>query len=540
MNIVIIGSGIAGMSAAIEAASKGINVTIISPLASERAQSVMAAGGINGVIEPEIYNDSIDSHVEDTYKGGCFIEDVESIKYLCNKAPEHIKFLESIGVVFSRDDNGNIAQRAFGGQSHRRTAYAGSSTGKQIMTGLIQKCREYEKKGIIKRVLSLHFHSALIEDGKCYGVLMVNSRKGDLIPFYADAVIIAAGGQNMLFGKTTGTQICDGYTAARLFTQGVKLRNLEFIQYHPTTIETSHKRMLITEAARGEGGRLYYEQDGKRVYFMEEMYGEKGNLMPRDVVSRCIYNCPSQVYLDITFLGEELIHNRLEEIYDLCLEYINLDVTKESIPVYPSVHFFMGGIAVNINHETNVKDLYAVGECASMYHGANRLGGNSLLAAVHSGREAALHINENVESNRVNISDKKFDEYIKCEKDKVLLRKTSKSKFPAEYILKDIASVMNKELGISREESGLKDGLEELDFLLTIIDKINFDKDVSLYDNLRLKYMIILAKAIILSALARKESRGAHYRSDYPESLEEYKKPSYATYNDGQIQVEFE
>ena len=208
----------------------------------------------------------------------------------------------------------------------------------------------------------------------------------------ADSVVMATGGQNALFGKTTGSSLCDGYAEGKLFMQGAELKNLEFIQYHPTTMETAQKKMLISEAVRGEGGRLFYEADGNRVYFMEKRFGEKGNLMPRDVVSRCMDETGRDVFLDISFLGKEEILRKLSEVYDVCLKYRGIDISKQCIPVSPSVHFFMGGIAVKNNHETNIKNLYAIGECASIYHGANRLGGNSLLAAVYSGITAAKDI----------------------------------------------------------------------------------------------------------------------------------------------------
>ena len=541
MQVVIIGSGIAGMSAAIEAAMLGHEITLLAPYGSERSQSVMAAGGINVINDNKDEGDSIESHIEDTYKGGWFIEDKEDIKALCSNAPDHLKFLENMGVVFTRDKNRNISRRAFGGQSHKRTAYSGSSTGKQIVTALIQKCREYENKGQIKRILGLTFHSAIISNGKCHGVVMMNPLSGEVFPYYGDATIIATGGQNKLFGKTTGTELCDGYVAGKLFSQGVTLRNLEFIQYHPTTIETSHKRMLITEAARGEGGRLYYIKDGKRIYFMEDKYGEKGNLMPRDIVSKCIYDCPSQVYLDITFLGKKLILERLREVYDVCMEYINLDVTKESIPVAPSVHFFMGGIAVNIEHETNIKRLYAVGECASKYHGANRLGGNSLLSAVHSGRSAARSIDVKYRdiSNKNN-DDEDFSDYIYEIQNEIAKLQNSHSKFPAVYILRDLADIMNKNLGITRCEKEIDEGIKQIDYYLDILSKIKFDSEVSLYENLRLYHMTLLAKATLLCAKSRKETRGAHIRIDYPDTQEMYKKCSYVNYINGDICISYE
>jgi succinate dehydrogenase / fumarate reductase flavoprotein subunit len=538
MKILVIGNGISGMSAAIEAASLGMEVVLAAPLQPERTQSVMAAGGINAHTGEE-NEDSAGLHAKDTIKGGCFIEPEADVLKFCEKAPENLKWLDEMGVMFNRNADNGICVRAFGGQSRKRTAYAGASTGKQIVTALTQKCLEYEIKGAIEKRQGLYFYSSLIAENRCCGALFFEPDTGRLIPVYANAVVFATGGQNKIFGKTTGSELCDGYAAGRLFTQGVLLRNLEFIQYHPTTIETDHKRMLITEASRGEGGRLYYLKDGEKVYFMEDKYGENGNLMPRDIVSREIYNCPSQVYLDISFLGEKLIHERLEEVYQLCMDYIGLDVTKEPIPVDPSIHFFMGGIRVDSDHMTNIDCLYAVGEAASKYHGANRLGGNSLMAAVHSGRTAAQAIDRKGSVlNDEMIKD--FDRYIKSEQEALDSIINSKSLFPAVYIQRNIAEIMNKDLGIVRTKSELEEGIESLDFYLKTLRSLHFDPSISVYENYRIYYMTVLAKAIMLSALEREESRGAHYRTDFPETKEEFRKCSVAEFADGEIRIRFE
>jgi len=533
MQVLIIGSGIAGLSAAIRSAELGCHVILASPYVSERAQSVMAAGGINAVLDPSREGDSIELHIEDTMKGGCFIEDEDTVRGLCTAAPDIVRWLDSIGVMFSRDPSGNIAQRAFGGQSRDRTAYAGASTGRQIVTALIQKCREYEIVGKIERHIGLNFHSAVIHGGRCCGAVFTETVSGRIVTLPADAVIMAAGGMNRLFGKTTGSSLCDGYAAGRLFTQGVRLRNLEMIQYHPTSIETPNKRMLISEAARGEGGRLYYEEGGRRVYFMEDEFGERGNLMPRDVVSRCMYRCPSQVYLDISFLGEKLIHERLQEVYDVCMDYLGLDVTKEAIPVAPSVHFFMGGIKTDDDHMTDIDGLYAAGECASKYHGANRLGGNSLLAAVYSGRKAAVACSERGEAE----GGPDIDEITARAEAEIAAAKSSDKGTAADSMLMKLSAIMNSRLGIARDEKGLRAGLAEAEELAA--EAFRYDGGLSVYENFRIKHMLILSKAMLMSALAREESRGAHYRQDCPETKDEFRSCSIAEYKDGAISISF-
>ena len=532
-HVLIIGSGLSGLTCAIELAENGIRSTLVSPYPLERAQSVMAAGGINASLGKD---DCSNQHAEDTLKSGGNIAGEKAVKGLCSNAQEIVRWLESLGVVFSRDKNGEIALRAFGGQSKNRTAYAGASTGKQIMTALIRQARKYEASELIKRQLNRHFHSALIKDGKCYGSLLYNEKERKLETVFADAVVVATGGQNLLFGKTTGSTICDGYAIAKLYEQGVRLKNLEFIQYHPTTVETPQKRMLISEAARGEGGRLYYIENGERVYFMENLYGERGNLMPRDVVAKCIYDAPSQVYLDITFLGEKIINSRLSEVKELCQKYAGIDVCKESIPVYPSVHFFMGGICVDCNHKTSIDNLFAVGECASMYHGANRLGGNSLLAAIYSGKVTARTIKD-LQKNTTCFD---FNEYVLEQEEILKERLESKSCFSAVYIRREVAKVMNDCLGITRTEEKLLDGINSIDYYISISEKLVFDADVSIYIGYSLRPMLLLARAILTSALERKETRCSHIREDYPSLNENYECSSVCDYKNGEFIVSYQ
>ena len=564
--VLIIGSGIAGMTAAISCAEKGIHAILVSPFTSERSQSVMAAGGINAALDNPGEGDSVESHIEDTLKGGCSIAGEEAVSGLCRMAPDIIRWLESLGTVFTLNREGRIDQRAFGGQSYKRTCYAGSSTGKQIVSALVMECRRYEALGLIERRTWFDFHSALIREGRCYGALLYNEAFRSLEPVYADAVIMATGGQNALFGKTTGSTQCDGYAAGRLFMQGAELKNLEFIQYHPTTLETPQKRMLISEAARGEGGRLYYVENGERVYFMEDLYGPKGNLMPRDVVSREMYKTGRDIYLDVSFLGKDVIDRRLPEVRDLCMKYRGIDITKESIPVAPSVHFFMGGLAVDERHETNIKNLYAVGECASRYHGANRLGGNSLLAAIYGGKVAAaavaeadgdteaavaeedVHAAEAGSESKVRTAgavagaearpaEVDFSEYIEVESRKLTEAMDSKSPFPVMYIRDMVAENMWKFLGIVREESVLDEGIEELNYYLSIAEKIHYDSSVLAYFNYSLVGILTLAKATLISAKERRESRGSHFRSDYPEENTAYGCASIIRYEDGAFEV---
>ena len=531
--VLIIGSGISGLICAIRCAEHGVRSVVVSPFPPERSQSVMAAGGINAVLPDHEPGDSVSCHVEDTLRGGAYIAGKKAVEGLCGNAANVMRFLKRIGTVFSVDEEGRPMRRAFGGQSHKRTCYCGSATGKLIVSALVMEARRYEAAGLIRRRLWTYFHSALIADGVCHGALLFDETTGDLEPVYADAVVMAAGGQNALFGKTTGSTLCDGYAAGRLFMQGAELKNMEFIQYHPTTLETSQKRMLISEAVRGEGGRLFYIENGKRVYFMEDKYGPGGNLMTRDVVSREMYAAGQNIWLDISFLDRKIIDQRLPEVRDLCLKYRSIDISKEPIPVAPSVHFFMGGLAVHLNHETRIRNLFAVGECASMYHGANRLGANSLLAALHSGMTAA----DEIAGRTASSGHPDFTAYTEDERKALLGKLASQSPFPAVYIRDMLAETMNSSLGIVREGSGLKQGIENIDYDISVADRIKYDASVSPYVNYSLTGILNMARAALTCALARKESRGAHYRSDYPETDPQQQFATIISHDNGQYRV---
>lgn len=512
MKVLIIGNGIAGMSAAIEAAELDDEVILVSPIQSERTQSVMAAEGINAVVDTA-EEDSVVWHANDTLESGCFLEKEEDVRNLCEKAPEHLKWLDEMGVLFDRNEDDTWKVKASGGQSRKRTVYAGDSTGKQIVTAMTQKCLEYEIKGKIEKKIGLYFYSALIRDEKCYGALFYNPESKMLIPVYADAVICATGGMNKLYGKTTGSELNDGYVTGKLFLQGVQLRNLEFIQYYPTTVQRGNKRVIISESVRSEGWRLYYKNRSHSVYFMEEKYGTEGNLMSRDLVAREIAMCPGQVYLENA---------------------------KESIPVTPAIHFFMGGIKVDGMHQTNIAGLYAVGEAASKYHGANCLGGNSLMTAVHSGRTAAHAVHE---GQGQPMCEELFVPYIEHEQEKIeRMEQMSeyRGKYSATATLRKLMKIMSYGMDLIRDGEVLQDSIYALDSSLNELRTFPIDPMVSVYENYRLYPMAVLGKATLMSAVERRESRGAHFRKDFPGEKSEFMKCSVAEFKDEKIRIYFE
>lgn len=549
--ILIIGCGLAGLSAAVKSAQSGNEVIMISPAPSERTQSVMAMGGINAALNTKGQDDSVEQHFQDTMKSGAGICCSKAVKQMTNDAPEIIKWLSDMGASFTRDEHGNVDLRYFGGQKKMRTAYAGARTGKQLVTALTAECRKYEAKGLVKRMTGWRLLSfAMTSQGACAGAVFFEEHTEEIKQIEADAVILASGGPNRVFGKTTGSLHCDGSAAGQALMQGVTLGNPEMIQYHPTTIDTPVKRMLITEAARGQGGRLYTIRDGKPWYFMEEWYPEFGALMPRDVVSRSIFKVCShmglgidgenKVYLDITFLPEDVISVKLDEVVNVCKRYLHLNPAKELIPVYPGVHYFMGGIKTDERHQTNIPRLFAAGECSCQYHGANRLGGNSLLGAIHGGWMAAVAGNEleslNGKQKQQALSEQKSEEMKRYQSWKQQRKWNGSDTWKAE---EQLASIMKGSMGIYRNEKQLKQALQQLKALYKICPDCNSRGNY--YEYRRLPAMIVMAEAMVKGALERRESRGAHQREEYPDTNDkEFRKITCVSWNNEGISIDFE
>ena len=490
----IIGAGMAGLSAAISLSEKGIRCNLVSVQTSERAQSVLAEGGLNAALNSMDDGDSPEIHFSDTIKAGMDMADEEAVRGLTSSAPEIIRQLRILGVPFNTD-KGRLLQRPFGGQSKKRTVFSKSSTGQVVMTALIDKVRFYEAKGLVTRYPHHEFSRLELSCGNCGGVEISDLYTSKRIILYGP-VILAFGGMNGLFpGMTTGTTANSGNAAARVFSQGVLLSNLEMIQYHPTTMAISGKRCVISEAARGEGGRLFIEKAGRPWYFMEEKYPKLKNLMPRDVVSREMFfaandkSCSGPVCLDMTGISETIWNTRLSDLRSEIIEYTRQDPAKNPIPVAPGIHYFMGGIDTDARHRTNISGLFAAGECCSQYHGANRLGGNSMIGAMYGGHIAALEaakVARDSEPCSVAFSN-------------ALSRPSNES-------VEKTRKILGRALGIVRDGESLKDALVELKNLMARYPQDSIES-----------MRILLCQAIVGSALLRKESRGAHYRSDYPD-----------------------
>jgi len=545
MKILIIGCGLAGLSAAITAAREGSTAILLSPLPPERAESVLAAGGINAALNTKGQDDSWQQHYLDTMKAGVDLADEAAVRNLTEHAPELIRELAADGVAFNRDDAGNPDLRYFGGEKKMRTVYAKAGIGKQLISGLTAIAGRYEAEGRIKRMLRQKFLRVVLAEGHFAGIIAEDTDSGTLSYVPADVLIIGSGGLSGLFQKTTGSCVSSGSVSASLFVSGIEMGNLEMIQYHPTTFETPQKRILISEAARGEGGRLFTVRDGKRWYFMEDWYGKDGNLMPRDVVSQSIYRVchdmklgldgKDQVGLDLTFLSDEIVHERLKEITDITQTYLGLDPKKEILPVYPGIHYFMGGILTDRNHRTSIPGIYAAGGCACIYHGANRLGGNSTLGAIFGGKTAAQTAAADGQKEKLTRESRRDA----AKSGEALLRElrsnvgTGTERSGA--ILADIQDVMSRYMGIVRSADELDEGIR---LLSEMENRSPYFAARNISDALAVQDFRLLGLAMLQSALFRRESRGSQVRADYPERDDiHFKVTCAAQLRDGNISV---
>ena len=499
--LLIVGAGLAGLSAAWTAAEQGQQAILVSAQPSERAQSVMAEGGINAALDTKGEGDTPQQHETDTLRAACGLANPQAVHGLTQAAPQLFRQLDALGVQFNRTEQNDIDVRAFGGQKKKRTAFAQSDTGKQLVTAMIDAVRRWEVKKSVARLDHHVFETLLLDGNTCGGCVVRDTYTGEHMPIQTDAVIMACGGMHGLFGDTTGSLANTGEAVAELFRLGVPLANAEMIQYHPTTAKRGGRRLLISEAARGEGGRLYALRDGKPWYFMEERYPELGNLMPRDVTAREIWRVRQQmpVYLDMTQLSGEVFAHRLSGLREDCITYLGLDPKKQPIPVEPGIHYFMGGLRVDAQHRTSVRNLYAAGECCAQYHGANRLGGNSLLGAIYGGKIAAQTALAEADGSAHTCQITQAGAQTPMQEQQLLHR------------------ALLDGLGVVRTQESMERALHTVQ---------------SLSGNLAL-----LGQAVLRSALARRESRGAQFRGDYPETEHKYCAAAVAHYQQGNLSI---
>ncbi len=533
--VIVIGAGAAGLSAVLELARNQIPSILISQMPSERAQSVMAEGGINSALDTLGEGDSAEMHAEDTLKAGAYLADPAAVRAMTKAAPAMVEELFEQGLSLNVTSDGKIDLRSFGGQSAKRTAYADAGIGKQLMHTLTAQVRRFEKEGMVTRMTGWYFLDLLLKEGTVQGCRLFNRENREIRDVFSPAVIVAAGGMNGLFGNATGSMLNTGAVTAMLFAAGVPLANGEMIQYHPTTVRRPGKNMLITEAVRAEGGRLYILKDEKPYYFMEERFPEKGNLMPRDVISLEEWKLMREghsVYLDMRGLGRSAYEDKLRGVVRDCRQFLNLDVRREPIPVEPGIHYFMGGIDVDAAHRTGLRGIYAAGECACMYHGANRLGGNSLLGSLFGGKTAAESAMRDLRKN----PPESTDQSVKKSPEELLEERQPVLHLPSEQ--KKLQAAMRNALGIMRDEDSLRDGIRLVEAIRKRAEA-GYDPEAFLDENYVWMHQCDLALGILYSALERKESRGAHRRAEYPYEDPEFKKTTLAVREKDKISVYF-
>ncbi|MBO8181809.1 MAG: succinate dehydrogenase/fumarate reductase flavoprotein subunit [Archaeoglobus sp.] len=519
-DVLIVGAGLAGMRAAIAAAevSRQLSIAILAKTYPIRCHSVCAEGGTAAVLRE---GDSFDLHAWDTIKGSDFLADQDAVEFFVKEMPKEILRLDNWGCPWSRTEDGKIAQRAFGGHSFNRTVFAADRTGFHEVHTLYERMLSYPN---IVRFDEYFMTSLVIENDEIKGLTAIDLRNGELVLFEAKAIILATGGAGRLFGFTTYSHQVTGDGLAVAYRAGVPLKDMEFFQFHPTGLIPSG--ILMTEACRGEGGYLK-NKDGQR--FMEKYAPEKMELAPRDVVSRSMwteiiegrgFESPYGPYiaLDLTHLGEERINERLPLIRDAAIKFAGVDPVEEPIPVRPVAHYTMGGIHANMNCETPVRGLYAAGEAACIsIHGANRLGSNSTAECLVFGRVAGEKAAEYALSKSYYPSVKTIEK----EEKRIASLFSEKGEESAYEIKAELNQTMDKNLWIFRDENGLIEAVKKIKELkerynhVSIEDKSKtFNTDLTFA--IEVGYMLDLAEIVAIAALNRKESRGAHYRIDYP------------------------
>ncbi|MDC3415703.1 succinate dehydrogenase flavoprotein subunit [Aquibacillus salsiterrae] len=538
--IVVIGGGLAGLMATIKAAEAGVEVDLLSIVPVKRSHSVCAQGGINGAVNTKGEGDSPWEHFDDTVYGGDFLANQPPVKAMCEAAPGIIHMLDRMGVMFNRTPEGLLDFRRFGGTQHHRTAYAGATTGQQLLYALDEQVRRFEVEGLVTKYEGWEFISAVIDDeGIGRGVLAQNIQSHEIKAFKADATIFASGGPGIIFGKSTNSVINTGSAAASLYQQGAIYANGEFIQIHPTAIPGDDKLRLMSESARGEGGRVWTYKDGEPWYFLEEKYPAYGNLVPRDIATREIFDvCVNQklgingenmVYLDLSHKDPKELDIKLGGIIEIYEKFVGEDPRKVPMKIFPAVHYSMGGLWVDYDQMTNIPGIFAAGECDYSQHGANRLGANSLLSSIFGGMVAgpnAIKYINGLEKTADDIPQSLFDSKLKEEQDYFEQLMKMDGEENAYQIHKELGEWMTDNVTVVRDNAKLLKTDEKIQELLERWENISIN-DTSRWSNQgvmftrQLKNMLHLARVITIGAYNRNESRGAHYKPEFPERNDE-------------------
>lgn len=580
--VIVVGGGLAGLSATMKLAEKGCHVKLISVTKVKRSHSVCAQGGINAAINSMGEDDSPLIHAYDTIKGGDFLANQPPVLEMCLAAPSIIHMMDRFGCTFNRTPEGNLDFRRFGGTLYNRTAFCGASTGQQLLYSLDEQVRRYEAKGLVEKFETHEFMRLILdEQGVTRGAVIMDLFNLKLEAFEADAVVIATGGLGLLYKKSTNSTFCTGAANGRLYRQGMKYANGEFIQIHPTAIPGEDKLRLMSESARGEGGRIWVYGDasksilapdgrtipcgktGEPWYFLEELYPAFGNLVPRDIGAREILRvCEMglgvdghmQVYLDVSHLSAEKKH-KLESILEIYQKFTGDDPRKVPMRIFPAVHYTMGGGWVDwpaaddedrwerYRQMTNIPGCFNVGESDYQYHGANRLGANSLLSCIFggliTGQEVPRYLNS-LTSSYKDVSSTVFEHAVTIEeefKQDLMGRDGSEN---VHYLHDELSEWMVNNVTVKRNNTDLQKTLEKIYQLedryqnINLDDKSRFANQTYAFAN-QFRSMLDLAKVITKGALLRNEFRGAHFKPEFPERDDEHwLKTTIATYDANQ------
>jgi succinate dehydrogenase / fumarate reductase, flavoprotein subunit len=547
--IIVVGGGLAGLAAVIKIAEAGGNVDLFSIVPVKRSHSVCAQGGINAAKNLKGEGDTTDKHFDDTIYGGDFLANQTPVKAMCEAAPGIIDLLDRMGVPFNRTPEGLLDFRRFGGTLYHRTAFAGATTGQQLLYALDEQVRRYEADGKVKKYEGWEFLSAVIDSkGVARGITALNLRSMELRAFPAEAIILATGGNGAIFGKSTNSVVCTGSAQSAVFQQGVYYANGEFIQVHPTAIPGEDKLRLMSESARGEGGRVWVPRtpgdkrpwnqipQAERFYFLEEWYPKYGNLVPRDIATRAIHKVVYEhhlgidgqpmVYLDLTHIDRETLNRKLEGILEIYEKFVGDDPREVPMKIFPGMHYTMGGLWVDFNQMTNVPGIFAAGECEYQYHGANRLGANSLVSCIFGGFTAG----PNALAYAKSLASAEGDGGAAAEitrqteiNNKLLKNEGTENPF---RIWRELGETMSKHATVVRYNKGLKEADEKIVELMDRFKKVNLS-DKSQWANTsfafarQLNNMLELSRVVVHGAMLRDESRGAHYKPDFPDRNDE-------------------
>ena len=540
MKFIVVGGGLAGLMTTIKIAEKGEDVDLISFVPVKRSHSVCAQGGINGAVNTKGEGDSPWNHFDDTILGGDYLANQPPVLGMCEAAPAIIYLLDRMGVTFNRTAEGNLDFRRFGGSLVHRTAFSGSTTGQQLLYALDEQVRYWEAQGKVKKYEEWNFLSAVIdEDNICRGCVAQDMKTMEIRAFPADALIICTGGIGAIYGRTTNSYICTGSAASRVYQQGVYYANPEMVQIHPTAIPGEDKYRLVSEGVRGDGGRVWTYKDGKPWYFLEEWYPAYGNLVSRDVASRAIYKVCRElklgidgqdaVYLDVTHLDPEWIEKRQHGVLEIYRKFAGEEPTRVPMKVFPAMHYTMGGLWVDYDQMTNIPGLFAAGECEYQYHGANRLGANSLLSCFYAGIIAGdkmIEYGNKLKKRTEDLEGKIFEAEVARQKAKIEKIYQLKGKENPYKLRDELNEYMMNYVTVVRYTEKLKETDRKILELMERYQKIEVG-DPARWSNRtaifvqHLGDMLEFARAIVQGALLRKESRGAHYMPEYPERDDE-------------------